>query len=557
MINIKNKRSHNILIIVFEISIGICMYFVIESYNGKVEKFLLALIFIIFIFINFYIGIYLEKRDMILAALQKRLASQNHINNTIFNLQKAIIVVSNNISMQQANNTFFKTFDFKDIDDFSSKHSCICDLFQEKENVPHILPIMEGMNWSEYIIKHPELQHDAYMIDKDGNERIYSIDIKENIFGSNSMIVFTEITELKNQMETFHNLFANSVDGLLILQDNHYIDVNKRLLSMIDCPSKEEFLNLTPISLLPKYQPNGQLSRSLHEEMVKECLEVGSSSRERLQKKLLGEEFWCEVAMTKISLNGRDTIYVRWRDIHNYKLLQFSLEEQVEKQSQALITGSRLAAIGEMMENITHQWKQPLSVILNLVNILKLEFPTNKELTIISEQTKYLNNTIADFKNFSASSEDEKRFFNLNKSIETTLKIFQFQIETHNINIETKLEENITIKGDIGKFNQALLVILSNAKDAFLENRIESKSIILRTWQTDQEIFLTIEDNGGGIPSKIIDKIFEPYFTTKFKDKGTGIGLSMTHNIIQQIKGSIEVENSKNGAIFKIILPKN
>ena len=179
MINIKNKRLHNILIIVFEISIGICTYFVIESYNGKVEKYLLALIFIIFIFINFYIGIYLEKRDMVLATLQKRLASQNHINNTIFNLQKAIIVVRDDISMTQANDTFFQTFDFKNIEDFSSKHICICELFQEKDKVPHTLPMMDGMNWAEYIIKHPELQHDAYMIDKDGNERIYSIDFLE------------------------------------------------------------------------------------------------------------------------------------------------------------------------------------------------------------------------------------------------------------------------------------------------------------------------------------------------------------------------------------------
>jgi len=220
-----------------------------------------------------------------------------------------------------------------------------------------------------------------------------------------------------------------------------------------------------------------------------------------------------------------------------------------------MLATSRLAAIGEMMENITHQWKQPLSIILNIVSILKLEIKDSKELKIIEEQTRYLDNTIKDFKDFSSHSEEEKSSFLLKKSVEETIKLFNFQAIANIIVINTDLEENLSIQGDIGKFNQVLLVLLSNARDAFLSKSVINRVIEIKSTIVDDNIIIEVEDNAGGIPEEIIGKIFEPYFTTKFKDKGTGIGLSMTYNIIQKMGGKIEVSNKNNGALFKIILP--
>jgi signal transduction histidine kinase len=221
-----------------------------------------------------------------------------------------------------------------------------------------------------------------------------------------------------------------------------------------------------------------------------------------------------------------------------------------------MITSSRLAGIGEMMENITHQWKQPLSIILNIVSLLKLDIPESRDLKIIEEQTQYLDNTISDFTNFSSHSEEEKNVFSLEKSIQETMKIFDFHAKENAIILHTNLETNILINGNIGKFNQALLVIFSNAKDAFNSKRILHKTIEIKTHHMGDKIVICIQDNAGGIPEKIIDKIFEPYFTTKFKDKGTGIGLSMTYNIIDKMQGTIKVKNHKEGALFTITLPK-
>jgi len=221
----------------------------------------------------------------------------------------------------------------------------------------------------------------------------------------------------------------------------------------------------------------------------------------------------------------------------------------------SMLASSRLAGIGEMMENITHQWKQPLSIILNIVSILKLEMNDNKELQIIQEQTRYLDNTIKDFKDFSSHSENEKRSFILEKSVEETIKLFNFQAIANIIVINTNLEKNLTIQGDIGKFNQVLLVLFSNARDAFLSRSVMNRVIEVESKVIADNIIIKIHDNAGGIPKDIIGKIFEPYFTTKFKDKGTGVGLSMTYNIIKKMGGKLEVINSKNGALFKIILP--
>ncbi|MBU1666950.1 HAMP domain-containing histidine kinase [bacterium] len=240
------------------------------------------------------------------------------------------------------------------------------------------------------------------------------------------------------------------------------------------------------------------------------------------------------------------------------RFLNHTVKENKKELKEAydnMLTSSRLAGIGEMMENITHQWKQPLNIILHIVALLKVDFKDNKDLDIIEEQTQYLDDTITDFTNFSSHTDSEKECFELEKSIRETIKIFAFQARKNHIQVNQKIEKNIFIEGHIGKLNQALLVIFSNAKDAFLSKNPLSKIITITTVKKEHSVVISIQDNAGGIPVDIIDKIFEPYFTTKFKHKGTGIGLSMTYNIIQKMHGNIEAKNHEDGAIFIITLP--
>ena len=230
-------------------------------------------------------------------------------------------------------------------------------------------------------------------------------------------------------------------------------------------------------------------------------------------------------------------------------------KKELKELYSSMLASSRLAAIGEMMENITHQWKQPLSIILNIVSFLKLEIKENKDLQIIEDQTRYLDNTIRDFKNFSSHSSNEKSSFLLEKSLKETIKLFNFQAIANIIVINTTLEKGLKLQGDIGKFNQILLVLFSNSRDAFLSRSAMNRVINIESKRVDNKVLIEIYDNAGGIANEIIDKIFEPYFTTKFKDKGTGVGLSMTYNIIRKMGGKIEVKNYKDGTLFKITLP--
>ena len=521
---------------------------------------LFVLLLIFFIIANLYIGHFLNKKDRLLFTeqlmAQRKLSIENDKNNAIFNLQKAIIIVRNENNMSKANSAFFNTFDFVNIQDFLSKHDCICELFMVKEGVSHLTPVMNGLSWVEHINKYPNKVHEAYMLDKNHQERIFTVELQENVYADKTMVVFTDITEIKNQYHTFQRLFETSTDGLLIMKNRKFIAVNDALVKMLNYKNKSEILNLSPLTLLPVFEAEGQRSKNAYKYLMRKCLAKGSSSLEGIHKKANGEEFWCDIAMTKIKIKQEDAIYIRWRDIDEFKKLQFSLEDQVQQQAKALIAHSRLAGIGEMMENITHQWKQPLSIILNLLSLLKLEIKENQNLTIIEEQTKYLNKTIADFNSFSSRLENENSYFDLKKSIQATLNIFEFQANTYNIYIHTNINTTATVQGEIGQFNQALLVILSNAKDALIEHRSTKRAIYITTRENADSIILTISDNAKGIAPDIIDKIFEPYFTTKFKDKGTGIGLSMTYNIIQKSNGDIKVHNNRQGAVFTITLPK-
>jgi len=279
----------------------------------------------------------------------------------------------------------------------------------------------------------------------------------------------------------------------------------------------------------------------------------------RQMKQVYGKEYQAEYFDEKTL----ELLEMVTETYHNFDVekdfLNHTIKENrrvIKEASDNMLTSSRLAAIGEMMENITHQWKQPLSIILNILSIMKLEMKDNRDLLVIEEQTKYLDKTIMNFTSFSSHSDDEKNFFDLNKSFEETMHIFDYQANKNLISIEASIEDDLYVQGDIGKFNQALLVMFSNSKDAFISNNTQNRSIKVKGHIFENMVEIIFQDNAGGIQEDVIERIFEPYFTTKFKDKGTGIGLSMTYRIIKNMKGEIQARNCEDGAQFIVKLPR-
>ena len=228
-----------------------------------------------------------------------------------------------------------------------------------------------------------------------------------------------------------------------------------------------------------------------------------------------------------------------------------------------------MAAMGEMIENIAHQWRQPLSVISTSATglILKSEISTlNKEeivntMECINNHTQYLSHTIDDFRKF-FSLKKEKNTFCLKDSIKKVFKLLSSEFANSNINIIENTQEVCIISYEY-ELIQVLINILNNAKDQLLEKEIKEKYIFIDI-KVKENVEISIKDNAQGIPTKLLHKIFKQHFTTKSKQNGTGIGLYMSNMIItKNLKGEINVSNKKftynntdyKGAEFKIILP--
>ncbi|NLO16885.1 MAG: PAS domain S-box protein [Arcobacter butzleri] len=256
--------------------------------------------------------------------------------------------------------------------------------------------------------------------------------------------------------------------------------------------------------------------------------------------------------------------------------LNETLKEQVlieleknKQQDELLQRQSRLAALGEMLGNIAHQWRQPLSAITAAISALKLknEFGILESSDIteandhILNQAEFLSQTIENFRNFFKKDQPIKEFF-ISNSIKSTIHIIKASYENNFITLETKLDDNIKYYGNENLLSQVFLNILTNAKDVLVANKINDKYVFLELLEDDEYIKILITDNAGGVSEEIIDKIFDPHFTTKQALHGTGLGLYMSSIILNEHfnKGFIKVSNTQNsfgvGACFEITIPK-
>ncbi|MCV6608778.1 MAG: ATP-binding protein [Campylobacterales bacterium] len=248
--------------------------------------------------------------------------------------------------------------------------------------------------------------------------------------------------------------------------------------------------------------------------------------------------------------------------------LSTKVQQEVEKNRKnelQLFEQAKMASLGEMIGNIAHQWRQPLTAISIASGKLKidreLEMMTEegviKTLDGIEDQVGYLSKTIDTFRNFLIKTGKVQDVI-LQKYLEEALDIVQSTMVHHYIELTRDLNsiEPIPMVMEEDGLSQVMINIINNAKDALLENKVEKPWIKVTLDRKDDTVIITIEDNGGGIPEGIIEKVFEPYFTTKHQSKGTGLGLHMGYRIItENLKGKIYTRNTQVGAKFYIELP--
>ena len=215
-----------------------------------------------------------------------------------------------------------------------------------------------------------------------------------------------------------------------------------------------------------------------------------------------------------------------------------------------------------MFENITHQWKQPLSVISLTGDTIKMYYDEdvlddkklNSAVDTIKESTLHLSDTVDGFRDF-LKEDVQRQYFNVKEVVEKSLKLLSAKFKNQDITIDQNDLSDIEILAYKNDLIQVLMNLLNNAKDA-LEHTESNRLLRVSTEKIDTNVIIRIIDNGGGIKDQNMDKLFKKYFTTKSKDKGTGIGLYMSKTLVENhLHGLLKGYNYEDGACFEIILP--
>jgi signal transduction histidine kinase len=234
--------------------------------------------------------------------------------------------------------------------------------------------------------------------------------------------------------------------------------------------------------------------------------------------------------------------------------------EELREKDRLLMQQSRQAAMGEMIGNIAHQWRQPLNALGLMIQTLSMSHEignlTLESLDAFEEKAMrlitHMSQTIDDFRNY-FKPDKERVSFHISRPVSKTVSLIEDSFRSMQIAIEINKEDDPVISGYPNEFSQVLLNILLNARDAFSERQIDRPRIVITMSENDGKAVITLTDNAGGIPEDTIDKIFDPYFTTKGPDHGTGVGLFMSKGIIEKnMGGRLSARNTGDGAEFRI-----
>jgi PAS domain S-box-containing protein len=368
----------------------------------------------------------------------------------------------------------------------------------------------------------------------------------------------------------FRNLLDRSNDAIFVNdpETGRFLNVNEKACSSLGY-DRERLLGLTTLDIEARFS-----NRAAWDDHVSEVKRKGHLILEGQNKRRDGTLFPVEVNVTYLTSGGQDYMVAVSRDITERKKLLEQLEhlnrrlaerawEEITKnrtKEQLLQLQSRQAAMGEMIDNIAHQWRQPLNNLGLVLQGIEKKF-TSGSLTCkrMQEQAKtgmslirYMSQTINDFTNFFRHDKAMVNF-RVKDVVTTALSFMETSLKRNAIAVMVDIADEVTIKGYRNEYTQVLVNILNNARDVFVERAIENPAITLRAFRENGWSILTIADNGGGISSELLGKIFTPYFTTKQHNRGTGIGLYMAKTIIENnVNGKLTVRNKQEGAEFRI-----
>jgi len=357
--------------------------------------------------------------------------------------------------------------------------------------------------------------------------------------------------KLKQTLNSFKALSNATMEGLIMFENNVCVDINEEALELFRYEKEDDLLGKEILDIfsknITKYDKDNLLDNNINHQFELEMVRSDNS------------EFPAAIKERNILLENKQTKIIAVLDLTEIKRKEDMLAQQ-----------SKLASMGEMIGNIAHQWRQPLTSISISASNIKLNYELDMfdeeefyELTnSIIESTEFLSNTINDFQSF-LKGDGIRSNFTVQEVVKRVLMLVSGNIKSVNIEVIEQYNTDKKIFGIENEFTQSLLNIINNARDALKEKDLDHKYIFITTWwdEKQEKIVVSIKDNAGGIPKQILPKIFEPYFTTKHQSQGTGLGLYMTHQmLVDNLNAKIEVTNETytyndtqyTGAEFKI-----
>lgn len=320
--------------------------------------------------------------------------------------------------------------------------------------------------------------------------------------------------------------------------------------------SKEELIG-KPHSIIR----HEDMSSTIFKDMWSKFENQNSWNGDILNKKKNGEIFWVRSHISPLYDKNKSHIgYISSRvDITSLK--------EVGKQDMLIKSQEKLAILGDMFGAISHQWKQPLQIIaITMANIkMKLELGILEDSDVskcadnIDDTVQYLSDTMDTFKHY-VQGKKELKNFPIQDELHKVVSILEPIMKSKGINLKCNYKEieNIYVKMFTNELSQVIMVLLNNAKDVLLEKSVEKPwvNLMLSSDEANNKVCITVEDNAGGIPDEISTKMFNKYFTTKDDSNGTGLGLYMSKEIVEDsLNGKIWFKNTANGAKFYIDLP--
>ncbi|CAA6806178.1 MAG: Putative two-component sensor histidine kinase [uncultured Sulfurovum sp.] len=373
----------------------------------------------------------------------------------------------------------------------------------------------------------------------------------------------SKISKIKEEQHI--NKILDGTDNIIFLKrlDGGIIHINRQFFNLFpEYGSIKEFTQQhnSIFELFDNDDPN-YIDGNYFEDNIYELLNQQISHKVKITRQ--ERTLFFRATMKAVSLEkNKEEFVITLSDITQ---LEHEMQKNIQ-QERILQQQAKMASMGEMIGNIAHQWRQPLNTLSTLNTLLFLNYEENdslspKQMEDFKKRSNFLiqkmSTTIDDFRNFFLPKAKNKSSFKLKSAIEQTIGFMQDTYIEHHIQLVQDINSEIHITSYQNELEQVLLNLFNNAKDAHISNKTINPKVIVRLIKEGSHSSITIEDNAGGIDPKIIDKVFEPYFSTKFENQGTGIGLYMSKMIIEEsIEGQLTIENHNEGVLATINFTK-